>query len=199
MLRKLEELQERQIEKTLQPTEKPAMPAEEQAEALALLKDPNLLDRLLTDFTRCGVVGEESQQAHRLFSRDFPQARAPLAVMVQSSSAAGKSSLMEAVLAFMPAEDKVQYSAMTGQSLFYMGAMDLKHKILATRRRSRRRACKLCAEAPAKRRDTLHRLHRQGPRDRQARDPRIPGRRPGDDLLDEHRDRSRRGAAQSLL
>jgi DNA primase len=52
-------------------------------------------------------------------------------VMVQSSSAAGKSSLMEAVLAFMPAEDKVQYSAMTGQSLFYMGAMDLKHKILA--------------------------------------------------------------------
>jgi hypothetical protein len=31
----------------------------------------------------------------------------------------------------MPAEDKVQYSAMTGQSLFYMGAMDLKHKILA--------------------------------------------------------------------
>jgi DNA primase len=51
--------------------------------------------------------------------------------MVQSSSAAGKSSLMEAVLSFMPAEDKVQYSAMTGQSLFYMGAMDLKHKILA--------------------------------------------------------------------
>ena len=51
--------------------------------------------------------------------------------MVQSSSAAGKSSLMEAVLAFMPAEDKVQYSAMTGQSLFYMGWMDLKHKILA--------------------------------------------------------------------
>jgi hypothetical protein len=38
---------------------------------------------------------------------------------------------MEAVLAFMPEEDKVQYSAMTGQSLFYMGAMDLKHKILA--------------------------------------------------------------------
>jgi hypothetical protein len=44
VLRKLEELQERQIEKTLIP-EKPAMPTEEQAEALALLKDPNLLDR----------------------------------------------------------------------------------------------------------------------------------------------------------
>ena len=38
---------------------------------------------------------------------------------------------MEAVLAFMPEEERVQYSAMTGQSLFYMGETDLKHKILA--------------------------------------------------------------------
>jgi len=50
---------------------------------------------------------------------------------VQSSTAAGKSSLMESVLAFMPEEDKVQYSAMTGQSLYYMQDGDLRHKILA--------------------------------------------------------------------
>jgi DNA primase len=131
VLRKLEELQEKQIEKTLQPTQKPPMPAEEQAEALALLKDPNLLDRLLADFERCGVVGEESNKLIGYLAATSRKLDAPLAVMVQSSSAAGKSSLMEAVLAFMPAEDKVQYSAMTGQSLFYMGAMDLKHKILA--------------------------------------------------------------------
>jgi hypothetical protein len=55
----------------------------------------------------------------------------PLAIIVQSSSAAGKSALMEAVLALMPEEERVQYSAMTGQSLFYMGETDLKHKILA--------------------------------------------------------------------
>jgi hypothetical protein len=29
--------------------------------------------------------------------------------------------------AFMPEEERVQYSAMTGQSLYYMGEMDLKH------------------------------------------------------------------------
>jgi DNA primase len=131
ILRKLEEHQEKQIEKTLQPTIKPAMPADEQAEALALLKDPHLLDRLLTDFERCGVVGEESNKLIGYLAATSRKLDAPLAVMVQSSSAAGKSSLMEAVLAFMPAEDKAQYSAMTGQSLFYMGAMDLKHKILA--------------------------------------------------------------------
>jgi DNA primase len=131
VLRKLEELQEHQVAKTLQPAEKVAMPAEEQQEALALLKDPHLLDRLLADFTRCGVVGEEANKLIGYLAATSRKLDAPLAVMVQSSSAAGKSSLMEAVLSFMPAEDKVQYSAMTGQSLFYMGAVDLKHKILA--------------------------------------------------------------------
>jgi DNA primase catalytic core len=132
VLRQLESLQERTIEKTLEPKEKtPAVAAEDQPEALELLKDPHLLDRILTDFTRCGVVGEESNKLIGYLAATSRKLDAPLAVMVQSSSAAGKSSLMEAVLAFMPEEDKVQYSAMTGQSLFYMGAMDLKHKILA--------------------------------------------------------------------
>jgi hypothetical protein len=38
---------------------------------------------------------------------------------------------MEAVLAFVPEEERVKYAAMTGQSLFYMGETNLKHKILA--------------------------------------------------------------------
>ena len=132
VLRQLESLQERAIANTLTPEPAaPAVPAEELPEALALLKDPNLLDRLLDDFTRCGVVGEESNKLIAYLAATSRKLDAPLAVMVQSSSAAGKSSLMEAVLAFMPEEDRVQYSAMTGQSLFYMGNMNLKHKILA--------------------------------------------------------------------
>jgi hypothetical protein len=55
----------------------------------------------------------------------------PLAIIVQSGSAAGKTSLMEAVLAFLPEEQRVQYSAMTGQALFYLGETELKHKVLA--------------------------------------------------------------------
>ena len=38
---------------------------------------------------------------------------------------------MDAVLALMPPEAQVRYSAMTGQSLFYMGETNLKHRILA--------------------------------------------------------------------
>ncbi len=55
----------------------------------------------------------------------------PLAVLIQSSSAAGKSSLMDAVLGLIPEEERVQYSAMTGQSLYYLGETLLQHKILA--------------------------------------------------------------------
>jgi hypothetical protein len=38
---------------------------------------------------------------------------------------------MEAILRFMPSEEQISYSAMTGQSLFYMGGMNLKNKVLA--------------------------------------------------------------------
>lgn len=54
-----------------------------------------------------------------------------LAVLIQSSSAAGKSSLMDAVLALIPDEAQVRYSAMTCQSVFYLGETNLKHKILS--------------------------------------------------------------------
>jgi hypothetical protein len=38
---------------------------------------------------------------------------------------------MDAVLSLMPDEEQIRYSAMTGQSLYYLGAGQLKHKILA--------------------------------------------------------------------
>ena len=38
---------------------------------------------------------------------------------------------MDAVLNLVPDEERIQYSAMTGQSLFHLGETDLQHKILA--------------------------------------------------------------------
>jgi DNA primase catalytic core len=133
ILLKLEQLQEQQIESLLkanQRTEVELKPAEKE-EALKLLKDENLLTRILSDFDACGVVGEETNKLIGYLAAVSRKLNDPLAVLIQSSSAAGKSSLMDAVLAFVPEEDKVIYSAMTGQSLYYMGGGDLKHKILA--------------------------------------------------------------------
>ncbi len=104
---------------------------EERDAALSLLKDDSLLSRILIDFTAAGVVGEESNKLVGYLACVSRKLNRPLAVMVQSSSAAGKSSLMDAILNLMPENERVQYSAMTGQSLFYMGETNLKHKILA--------------------------------------------------------------------
>jgi DNA primase len=129
---KLEELRDERIRQALEPKD-PAveMRPEEKAAALGLLKDPRLMDCVLEDFARCGVVGEENNKKLAYLAAVSRLLDTPLAVILQSSSAAGKSSLMEAVLALMPEEQRVEYSAMTGQSLFYMGETDLKNKILA--------------------------------------------------------------------
>jgi DNA primase len=132
MLWKLEELQRQRIQKVLEPKkEEVQLTEEERTAALGLLRDPRLLDRILDDFERCGVVGEETNKLVSYLAVVSRLLDAPLAVLVQSSSAAGKSAIMEAVLAMLPEEQRVQYSAMTGQSLFYMGETDLKHKVLA--------------------------------------------------------------------
>jgi DNA primase len=129
---KLEELQDEQIKQALAPKQEAVtLSDDERAEAMELLRDPRLLERIVEDFSRCGVVGEETNKLVGYLGVVSRHLEAPLAVIVQSSSAAGKSSLMEAVLAFVPEEQRVQYSAMTGQSLFYMGETDLKHKVLA--------------------------------------------------------------------
>jgi len=129
---KLEKLQQEQIRQALKPKEtRVEIPKEEKAAAYQLLKDPNLLDRILEDFALCGVVGEETNKLTGYLAAVSRRLEAPLAVVVQSSSAAGKSLLMDAILSFVPEEDRVQYSAMTGQSLFYMGETDLRHKVLA--------------------------------------------------------------------
>ncbi len=132
VLMKLEELQDAQIKQTLEPEEKKVvLTPEEHRQAIELLTDKNLLQRILKDFETCGVVGEESNKLVGYLAAASRKLENPLAIIIQSSSAAGKTSLMEAVLAFMPEEERVKYSAMTGQSLFYMGETSLKNKILA--------------------------------------------------------------------
>jgi len=132
VLLKLETLQQQHIETETKP--KPMehnMDRHKQAEAMDLLKSPTLLNRILDDYHRCGVVGETTNKLVGYLAAVSRKLDKPLAVIIQSTSAAGKSALMDAVLSFMPEEERIQYSAMTGQSLFYMGETNLKHKILA--------------------------------------------------------------------
>ena len=103
----------------------------EKTAALALLRDPGLVARIVADFAAAGVVGEATNCLVGYLAATSRKLSRPLAIIVQSTSAAGKSALMDAVLSFVPVEEQVRLSAMTGQSLFYVGESDLAHKVLA--------------------------------------------------------------------
>lgn len=132
ILLKLEELQEARLRAQVapEPVAEKMTEAEREA-ALALLRDPQLLDRILADFAACGVVGEETNKLVGYLAAVSRKLTQPLAIVVQSTSAAGKTALMEAVLAFVPPEERIKYSALTGQALFYLSETNLKNKILA--------------------------------------------------------------------
>jgi len=132
LLLKCEALQADNIQAAQAPKNKAVTLDDEQTRtALDLLKSPDLLARIQNDFTRCGVVGEATNKLVGYLAVISRKLDNPLAVTIQSTSAAGKSALMDAVLAFIPEEERIKYSAMTGQSLFYMGEANLQHKVLA--------------------------------------------------------------------
>jgi DNA primase len=109
----------------------PTMTVTEEQDALALLKDPQLLARIGADVAALGVVGEVDNALIAYLAATSRLLDTPLAVVVQSGSAAGKSTLTDAVLSLMPDEQRLAVSAMTGQSLFYLGETELAHKILS--------------------------------------------------------------------
>ncbi len=132
VLLKLEALQEERIQAAQELSEKVITLTDDESEAaLSLLRSPDLLNQILADFESCGVVGESTNILTGYLACVSRKLDNPLAVLIQSTSAAGKSALMDAILDLMPEEERIQYSAMTGQSLFYLGESDLKHKILA--------------------------------------------------------------------
>jgi PAS domain-containing protein len=132
LLLKLESLQEQRIAEAKAPKVKRVELSEaETSEALALLRDPNLLDRIVADMTASGMVGESTNKLAGYLAATSRKLPSPLAIVIQSSSSAGKTSLMDSILDMMPPEETIRFSGMTGQSLFYLDSDQIKHNILA--------------------------------------------------------------------
>ena len=127
----LEQAQEQRLNTTSEAQGVEPMSAEERNEALELLRSPDLLKRIATAYAQAGITGEQTNLLAAYLAATSRKLNKPLAIIIQSTSAAGKSTLMDAVLSFFPNEEQIKYSAMTGQSLYYLGESNLKHKILA--------------------------------------------------------------------
>jgi Fe2+ transport system protein FeoA len=109
----------------------PSMSEQERARAMAWLTDADLLERLSVDLAALGVVGEQTNLLVAYLATISRLCERPFGVLVQSSSAAGKSTLSDAVCSLVPSEDLVSLSAITSQALYYLGGGDLSHKVLA--------------------------------------------------------------------
>lgn len=128
----LDDFRNRQIEaaKAKRPVYRELTP-EETSQAMSLLRAPNLVDRIVGDLEQCGVVGESFNKLAAylaVVSRKLPS---PLSILIQSSSSAGKTTLMDTILAMVPPEDVLRLSNLTGRALYYLDRDALCHKTLA--------------------------------------------------------------------
>ena len=108
----------------------PMTPAERDA-ALRYLKDPKLTERIVEDFRKCGLVGERATVLTAYLAAVSRKLSEPLAVLIVARSGAGKSALQDALCAFVPPEEAVRVTRLTGQALFYKDPYSLQQKVLA--------------------------------------------------------------------
>jgi DNA primase len=110
------------------------MSAAEREEALAFLRHPNLLDRLLEDMEAFGYVGEESGKLLVYLLGISRMLKKPLSGIIRSQSGSGKSSLAELVERLTPPEDVYFCSRISPTALSWV-TLDLEHKLIVLEER----------------------------------------------------------------
>jgi hypothetical protein len=103
----------------------------EKAEALKLGRSPDLVNEILRDMEKLGMVGEETNRLIGYLVMTSRKMDDPLALLILSGSGAGKSHLQDIILSLCPDEELIKLTSLTGQALFYKGEDSLRHKVLA--------------------------------------------------------------------
>ena len=113
------------------PAAAPVLTAKEKDQAAEFGKRPDLFDAILADFETCGLIGEEANKLLCYLAVTSRKMSEPLCVLILSSSGAGKTALQDSACGFVPSEDLVKLTSLSGKALFYKDRMSLKHKVLA--------------------------------------------------------------------
>lgn len=109
----------------------PEMTPAEKEEAAAFGRSPDLIKRILADYERCGLIGEENNKLLCYLAMTSRKMEEPLSVLILSSSGAGKTILQDTALNFCPPEDLIKLTTLSARALFYKERLSLKHKVLA--------------------------------------------------------------------
>jgi len=108
------------------------MTPDEEAEALAFLKQADLLERVVKDLEAMGYVGEEANKKIAYLITISRKLDNPLCGVIISRAGAGKSRLMESLAELVPPEDLVSYTRITPQALYYADNRSFKNKLMVS-------------------------------------------------------------------
>lgn len=130
LIRILEYFERDRDERLRSGSQKPviSMSAEEREAGMQLLTDPRLFERIVSDLSALGYVGEDLNKQLLYLCASSRKMADPMSVLILSQSASGKSFLVESVRRLMPSEDVVAVTSLSDQALNYIE--DLSHKFL---------------------------------------------------------------------
>jgi DNA primase catalytic core len=104
--------------------------AQEREDAVRYLKDPNLVQNLVADIRKIGILGEDSNAlALYLFSLTRKSDK-PISAVVFGDSSAGKSYLVNSICSLIPKEDLLILSSASTRSFEHASEEMLKHKFI---------------------------------------------------------------------
>jgi len=106
------------------------MSAAAQKEALALLQDPNLLNKTSSLIQESGMTGEATNALIAYLVYTSRKRENPLHVMSLGASGTGKTYLQEKVSELIPEEDKIEITTLSENAFYYFGKEELKHKLI---------------------------------------------------------------------
>jgi DNA primase catalytic core len=104
---------------------------EDRAEGMKLGRDADLVNEILRDVEKLGLVGEQNNKLMGYLVMTSRKLDDPLALLILSGSGAGKSLLQDTLLKLCPDEDLVKLTSLTDRALFYKGEHALRNKVLA--------------------------------------------------------------------
>jgi DNA primase catalytic core len=112
------------------PSEQHPLSDEQRKAGMELLQSPELFERIASDLSALGYVGEELNKQLLYIAASSRKMADPISVVILSQSASGKSLLVESVRRLMPPEEVVAVSSLSDQALNYIGEGGLLHKFL---------------------------------------------------------------------
>jgi DNA primase len=127
-----DELERYRIELNTLREQIPVIPITEQEknEAIKYLKEPDLLKKLMLDIGKTGIVKEELNRLLMYLVFTSRKLNNPLHIYTVGSSGSGKTYLQHKISELIPAEDRIEITTLTNNSLYYCTKEEMDGKLL---------------------------------------------------------------------